>query len=217
MKILIHVARVLVGTLFIFSGLIKANDPLGLAYKMEEFFDVWRFHLLDNFTLFFSIAMIVFEIAAGVAILLGWKMKIFSWLLLLLIVFFSFLTGYAFLSGKIHECGCFGNCIPLSAGESFAKDLALLILIVLLFFVQDRIRPVFSSLINVTVLVLVVVFSFSLQWYVLRQLPIVDCLPYHVGVNIIEKMKPPPGAIPDSTVISFVYEKNGRQVEFTAD
>ena len=126
MKYLINISRIIVGILFIFSGLIKANDPLGLSYKMEEFFDVWHFHLLDNYTLFFSIVMIVFEIVAGVAILLGWRMKLFSWLLLLLIIFFSFLTGYAFLSGKIHECGCFGNCIPLTAGESFAKDLVLL-------------------------------------------------------------------------------------------
>src|SRR6201985_1993634 len=128
-KTFLNTARLLVGVLFIFSGLIKANDPLGLSYKMEEFFDVWHFHLLDNFTLLFAVVMIVFEIVAGVAILLGWRMKLFSWLLLLLIIFFSFLTGYAFLSGKIHECGCFGNCIPLTAGESFMKDMVLLMLI----------------------------------------------------------------------------------------
>src|SRR5450631_1921817 len=104
MKILLNFSSVFVGILFIFSGLIKANDPLGLSYKMQEFFEVWNFHWLDNYTLTFSVIMIVFEIVAGVAILLGWKMKLFSWLLLLLIIFFTFLTGYAFLSGKIHEC-----------------------------------------------------------------------------------------------------------------
>jgi len=217
MKYLINISRVIVGILFIFSGLIKANDPLGLSYKMEEFFDVWNFHLLDNYTLFFSIVMIVFEIVAGVAILLGWRMKLFSWLLLLLIIFFSFLTGYAFLSGKIHECGCFGNCIPLTSGESFAKDLVLLLLILFLFFNQNKIKTFFSPLINITVLLLVTVFSFSIQWYVLHQLPVIDCLPYKIGNNIIDKMKPPPGAIPDSSVISFIYEKDGKQIEFTAD
>ncbi len=80
MKILISVCRFLVGVLFIFSGLVKANDPLGLSYKMQEFFEVWNFHWLDNFTLAFSIVMIVFEIVAGVAILLGWRMRLFSWL-----------------------------------------------------------------------------------------------------------------------------------------
>src|SRR5882762_7049424 len=133
MKSLINIARFIVGVLFIFSGLVKADDPLGLSYKMQEFLEVWHFHWLDNYTLAFSVLMIVFEIVAGVAILLGWRMKLFSWLLLLLIVFFTFLTGYAYLSGKIRECGCFGNCIPLTAGESFTKDLVLLALILFLF------------------------------------------------------------------------------------
>src|SRR5580700_9200637 len=143
MRFLVNVSRIIVGVLFIFSGLIKANDPLGLSYKTEEFFDVWHFHLLDHFTLIFSVVMIVFEIVAGVAILLGWRMKLFSWLLLLLMVFFSFLTGYAYLSGKVRECGCFGDCIPITAGESFAKDLLLLVLILFLVAVRGRISPVF--------------------------------------------------------------------------
>ena len=129
MKILISIIRILVGILFIFSGLVKADDPLGLSYKMQEFFEVWNFHWLDHFTLAFSILMIVFEIVAGVAILLGWRMKLFSWLILLLMIFFTFLTGYAYLSGKVRECGCFGDCIPITAGQSFAKDLVLLVLV----------------------------------------------------------------------------------------
>lgn len=216
MKLLISVCRFLVGVLFIFSGLVKANDPLGLSYKMQEFFEVWNFHWLDNFTLTFSIVMIVFEIVAGVAILLGWRMKLFSWLLLLLIIFFTFLTGYAYLSGKVRECGCFGDCIPLTAGQSFIKDLVLLVLIVFLFLIREQISPLLTPTSSVAVLVLATLFSFSFQWYVLIHLPVVDCLPYRAGSNIPEKMKAPPGAIPDSTVITMVYEKNGRRVEFAA-
>jgi len=217
MKLFINISRIFVGILFIFSGLIKANDPLGLSYKMQEFFEVWNIHWLDNYTLVFSIVMIAFEIVAGVAVLLGWRMKLFSWLLLLLIIFFTFLTGYAFLSDKIKECGCFGNCIPLTAGQSFAKDLLLLALIVFLFVNRNKIKPFLSNLNSQIILILTIIISFSIQWYVLQYLPFTDCLPYKVGVNIPEKMKVPPGAIPDSTVISFIYEKNGKQVEFTAD
>src|SRR5664279_5378380 len=130
-KTFLNTARLLVGILFIFSGLIKANDPLGLSYKMQEFFEVWNMPALDAYTLGFSIVMIVFEILAGVAVIIGWRMRLFAWLLLLLIIFFSFLTGYAVLSGKIRECGCFGNCIPLQAMQSFAKDLILLALILI--------------------------------------------------------------------------------------
>ena len=217
MKILLNFSRVFVGILFIFSGLVKANDPLGLSYKMQDFFEVWNFHGLDSYTLPFSVIMIGFEIVAGVAVLLGWRMKLFSWLLLLLIIFFTFLTGYAWLSGKIRECGCFGDCLPLTAGESFFKDLILLLLILFLFVNREKIKPFFSNTVSFAVLTLSVVFSFSLQWYALEQLPPVDCLPYKIGANIPEKMKPPPGARPDSTVISFRYEKNGKQIEFTAD
>jgi uncharacterized membrane protein YphA (DoxX/SURF4 family) len=216
MKILIAITRNIVGILFIFSGLVKANDPLGLSYKMQEFFEVWNFHWLDNFTLSFSILMIVFEIVAGVAILLGWRMKLFSWLLLVLIVFFTFLTGYAYLSGKVRECGCFGDCIPLTAGQSFSKDLVLLVLILFLFAVRDRIRPSLTTVGSAATLILATILSFAFQWYVLIHLPAVDCLPYKVGNNIPEKMKAPPGAIPDSTVITMVFEKDGKKVEFSA-
>jgi uncharacterized membrane protein YphA (DoxX/SURF4 family) len=216
MKVLISIARTLVGLLFIFSGLIKADDPLGLSYKMQEFFQVWNFQWLDHFTLAFSIVMIVFEIVAGVAVLLGWRMKLFSWLLLLLIIFFTFLTGYAYLSGKVRECGCFGDCIPLTAGESFCKDLILMLLIVFLFIFRDRIRPVLLPVGSLAVLILVTTLSFYFQWYVLKHLPVVDCLPYKVGNNIPDKMKPPPGAVPDSTVITMVYEKGGKKIEFDA-
>ncbi len=216
MKILISIIRSLVGILFIFSGLVKADDPLGLSYKMQEFFEVWNFHWLDHFTLAFSILMIVFEIAAGVAILLGWRMKLFSWLILLLMIFFTFLTGYAYLSGKVRECGCFGDCIPITAGVSFTKDLVLLVLIIFLFLVRDKIRPALPPIQSIAVLALATILSFAVQWYMLVHLPVVDCLPYKAGNSIPEKMKIPRGAIPDSTVITMVYEKNGKKVEFDA-
>src|SRR3954469_19887855 len=133
MRTFLKIIRIIVGVLFIFSGLVKANDPLGLSYKMQEFFEVWNLHSLNNYTLTFSIVMIAFEIIAGVAVLVGWRMKLFSWLLLLLIIFFTFLTAYALFSGKIRTCGCFGDCIPLTAQTSFIKDLILLVLILFLF------------------------------------------------------------------------------------
>ncbi len=185
MKLLINIARVIVGVLFIFSGLVKANDPLGLSYKMQEFFEVWGWSFFNDFTLSFSILMIAFEIIAGVAVLLGWRMKLFSWLLLLLIIFFTFLTGYAVLSGKIRTCGCFGDCIPLTAEQSFTKDLILTALIVFIFIFRNKVQPLFKPFISVVLLLLATVFSFGLQAYVLKHLPIVDCLPYIYTILVI--------------------------------
>ena len=139
MKNLLWLIRWIVGLLFIFSGLIKVNDPIGLSYKMQEFFEVWGLHGFNDYTLFLSVAMNSFEVLAGVAIIIGWKMEWFSWILLLLIIFFTFLTGYALFSGKIKTCGCFGDCIPLTAAQSFYKDLVLLVLILFLVIFQKKI------------------------------------------------------------------------------
>src|SRR6266700_7752098 len=202
------VIRWIVGLLFIFSGLIKANDPLGLSYKMQEFFEVWGLQNLNNYTLAFALVMNVFEVLAGVAVIIGWRMRLFSWLLLLLIIFFTFLTGYAYISGKVRECGCFGDCIPLTADQSFMKDLVLLVLILFLFYHRKKITPLLNTTGSIIILFFTAIFSIALQWYTLRYLPMLDCLPYKAGNNIPEKMKIPPGALPDSSVISFVYKKS---------
>jgi uncharacterized membrane protein YphA (DoxX/SURF4 family) len=214
MKILINLVRVIVGLLFIFSGLVKAIDPLGLSYKMQEFFELWGMMQFNEHTLWLSIVVIAFEIIAGAALLLGWQMKLFSWLLLLLILFFTFLTGYAYLSGKFKNCGCFGDCILISPLTSFLKDVVLTLLIVFLFANVKKIQPVFSKKVNTILMLLVTIFSFGLQWYALKYLPPVDCLPFKKGNNITEKMKIPVGALPDSFAIRFIYEKGGKQYEF---
>lgn len=215
MKALVTISRIIVGVLFIFSGLVKANDPYGLSYKMQEFFEVWNFHLLDNYTVAFSVLMNAFEIIAGVAVLLGWRMRLFSWLLLLLIIFFTFLTGYALLSGKIKTCGCFGDCIPLTAKQSFIKDLILLALIVLIFAYRNKIKPLLKPIVNISLLLAVTVVSFGFQWYVMQYLPVKDCLPYKAGNNIVEQMKVPANAVMPVTETEFIYEKNGKQYTFT--
>lgn len=217
MKILLAIARILVGVLFIFSGLVKANDPLGLSYKMQEFFELWGLSGLHNYTLAFSVAMIAFELIAGVAVLLGWRMKLFAWMLLVLILFFTFLTGYAVITGTPKECGCFGDCIPLTAMQSFQKDLLLLALILFLFFFRKTIRPVFKRRFSFIALLFTAGLSFAFMLYCLQHLPVVDCLPYKKGKSIFAQMQPPPGSLPDSTVITFEYLKNGKKVEFTAD
>jgi uncharacterized membrane protein YphA (DoxX/SURF4 family) len=217
MKAAVTIARIIVGVLFIFSGLVKANDPLGLSYKMQEFFELWGMTRFNSWTLTASVLMNAFEIIAGFALLLGWRIRLFSWLLLLLIIFFTFLTGYAYLSGKFRSCGCFGDCLPITPKTSFLKDVLLLLLIGFLFWKQRLIKPMFREKVNLIAMLVVTLLAFGMQWYALRYLPFVDCLPYKKGNNISQKMKLPADAVPDSTVITFVYDKKGTQVEFTAD
>lgn len=217
MKTIVNIVRIIVGVLFIFSGLVKANDPLGLSYKMQEFFEVWGVHDFNSWTLLMSVLMNAFEIIAGFALLLGWRIKLFSWLLLALIVFFTFLTGYTYITGTPKNCGCFGDCLPITSKVSFLKDVALTLLILFLVWKQKHIRPLFSEKITTIAMLGITILSFLFQWYTLTYLPVIDCLPFKKGNSISEKMKMPANAVPDSTVITFIYKKGGKEVEFTAD
>ncbi len=217
MKYVIWFLRIVVGVLFIFSGVVKANDPLGLSYKMNEFFEVWHMAWMMPYSLVLSIIMIGFEIIAGVAVLLGYAYRVFSFLLLLLITFFTFLTAYVLFSGKIKECGCFGDCIKITNTETFWKDVALLVMIIILFIFRNRVKPIFRPYPSIAILILTIFFAFGMQWYALEHLPFHDCLPFKVGANLEVDRKIPPGAIPDKYESIMIYEKDGVQKEFTMD
>lgn len=229
MRIAVKICQLLVGLLFIVSGLVKANDPVGLGYKMQEFFELWSsgftpnaataqaLSALHQIALGLSIFMITVEVFLGVALLLGWQRKLVLWLLLPLMVFFTFLTGYAFLSGKFTNCGCFGDCLPITPFASFLKDCVLLALIVFLLFGQRYIRPVFTGSARAAALAGALVLALGLQWYALNYLPLADCLPFKKGASLPAQMKPPPGAVPDSFAIRFVYEKGGKTYEFAPE
>lgn len=222
MKLLVNFARTVVGILFIFSGLVKAIDPLGLAYKMQEFFEVWAadgyltglMHWLNDQALIFSILMITLEVVLGVALLLGWRKNMVSWLLLLLMVFFTFLTSYVLFSGKIRACGCFGDCIPLTPIQTFTKDIVLMVLVLLILIGRKHIKPLLSNKINVILFLISFFAVMGLQWYVLHHLPVKDCLPFKVGNNILELRKMPKDAVPDKFDYKFIYKKNGEEKEF---
>jgi uncharacterized membrane protein YphA (DoxX/SURF4 family) len=225
MKQMVNIARILVGALFIFSGLVKAIDPLGLAYKMQEFFEVWAsqgiltgmMNWLNGQALMFSILIITLEVVLGVALLLGWRTKLVSWLLLLLMLLFTFLTSYVLFSGKIRACGCFGDCIPLTPIQTFSKDVVLMIMVLLLLFGRKYIKPLFSNTINVCVFLISFFAVLGLQWYVLKYLPVKDCLPFKAGNNILELRKMPKDAVPDKFDYSFIYKKDGKNEEFAVN
>src|SRR4051812_527855 len=127
-KVTDQFSRIFVGVLFIFSGLIKLNDPVGTKIKMEEYFEVFSedfgsfFHYFIPYALEIGFIMIVLEIVLGVAVLLYYKMDITTKVLLALMVFFTFLTFYSAYFDKVTDCGCFGDAIKLTPWQSFWKD-----------------------------------------------------------------------------------------------
>ncbi|WP_106292097.1 BT_3928 family protein [Arcticibacter pallidicorallinus] len=215
---LLWFCRLFVGLLFIFSGLVKANDPLGFGYKLQEYFEVFHTTFLNDYAAAISITVCALEIILGIALLLGYKAQKVSWGLLLLIVFFTFLTFWSAAFDVVKSCGCFGDAIPLTPWQSFLKDLVLLALIAFIFIKRKYIQPLFSSkgLMN-ALMAIAVVFSFGVGIYTYNYLPFVDFLPYHVGANLPENMRIPPGAPKDEYVITYSlkHKKSGETQKMT--
>ncbi len=222
MKVILWVLRIIVGSLFIFSGVVKANDPLGLTYKTQEFFEKMGLDFLHDVTLPLSIIMITLEIVAGVAVLIGHRMKRYGILLLLLISFFTFLTAYALFvkapdgTPIIKECGCFGDCIKMTNWETFLKNLVILAFIIIIFALRRYISPLFSKSKGQQIILFAALITLAAQWYVLRHLPFVDCLPYKIGANLPSLMTVPKDQQPVIENV-FIYEKDGNEKEFTVD
>ncbi len=196
--------RIAVGVLFIFSGLIKANDPLGFSYKLEEYFEVFHITFLSNFAVAIAIFLCALEMFFGFALLIGAYAKKIAWGLLLLIVFFTFLTFYSAAFKVVQTCGCFGDAIVLTPWQSFTKDLVLLVLILVIFSYRGTIQPVFKNLKTQNFVVwIAILLSFGAGIYTYNYLPVIDFLPYKIGANILDEMKTPPGAKPDEYEITY--------------
>lgn len=151
MKIFITISRLIVGSLFIVSGLIKCNDTIGFSYKLNDYFaqDVLNLEFLIPYSLLLAVCICVVEIVLGVAVLFGLKNKLSSALILLMMLFFTWLTWYTssclvaqeaagrlgeeFAQNCVTDCGCFGDALKLAPKESFYKDLFLLIFTIPLF------------------------------------------------------------------------------------
>ncbi|MET3114233.1 putative membrane protein YphA (DoxX/SURF4 family) [Pedobacter sp. CG_S7] len=206
-KGLLNFSRIFVGVLFIFSGLIKANDPLGFGYKLQEYFEVFHLPFLSGIATGIAIFLCVLEIVLGILLLLGlWSRKVISGLLAI-IIFFTFLTFVSAVFKVVTSCGCFGDAIPLTPWQSFGKDVILFLLIVYLFIFRDTILPVIKKQrdqVLILFITLTASISFSLVTY--SRLPFLDFLPYKVGANLPALMKTPEWAIPDEYLIMYNLE-----------
>ena len=191
MKYLIWVVRLLVGILFIFSGLVKLNDPVGFGFKLEDYFaaDVLNLPFLAPFALAIAIVIVTFEIVLGIMLIIGYKTRFTLYLLLAMIVFFTFLTFYSAYFNKVTDCGCFGDAIPLTPWQSFAKDVVLLFAIVFLLVFKSEIRPIASNRFSAGITIFSILASLVTARHVLYHLPFVDFRPYAIGKSIIEGMK----------------------------
>jgi uncharacterized membrane protein YphA (DoxX/SURF4 family) len=216
MLIAARIARILVGCVFIFSGLIKLNDPVGTQIKFEEYFEVFAqdvpilhdfFMALVPFTLVMSVLFCAAEIILGVALLASYKPKVTVWLLFFLITFFTFLTFYSAYFDRVTDCGCFGDAIKLKPWTSFGKDVVLTVLILFIIGHRNRLRSRKTG----WLVALTTVLTLGLGIYAVQFLPPIDMLPYAVGKSIPAGMKPS-----EPLRYKYVMEKDGKTEEFEA-
>lgn len=212
-------SRIFVGCLFIFSGLIKANDPLGFGYKLQEYFEVFNLTVFHNQAVAWAILLCSLEMVLGVLLLLGLYGKKVAFGLLILILFFLFLTFYSAFFNVVTSCGCFGDAIPLTPWQSFGKDLILLCFISIIFYFRAEINPLFNHEISQALtLSATVVFSLGIGIYTYNFLPFIDFLPYKVGNNLPELMHIPEGAPMDEYEISYTLRhKESGEVKKVTD
>ena len=196
MKYLVGFSRVFVGILFIISGFIKLNDPVGFSFKLEEYFSsgVLDLPFFEPHALTISIIVVIFEVLVGVMLLVGFRVKFTVWSLLIMIDGFTFLTFYSAYFNKVTDCGCFGDAIKLTPWESFTKDIILLVLIVILFIGRKYIKPMVGSNTKRIVTLVALVLSGIYVVHVLRHLPVIDFRPYKIGANIEDGMNVPEDA-----------------------
>jgi len=191
---LLGFCRIFTGLLFIFSGFIKANDPTGFGYKLQEYFEVFHLTAFNEYATAIAVVICGFEILLGALLLLGVYANTVAWGLLLLILFFTFLTFYSAFFEVVTSCGCFGDAIPLTPWQSFSKDLVLLALILMLFFNRKQIRSIIKGSGNQFVAtVITAIISLGIGVYTVNYLPFIDFLPYKVGNNLPSLMVLPEG------------------------
>tara|TARA_B100001287_G_scaffold175411_1_gene147876 strand:- start:10070 stop:11170 length:1101 start_codon:yes stop_codon:yes gene_type:complete len=215
-KIIVHLLRYFVGALFIFSGLIKLNDPVGFSFKLEEYFGPTVFDLdfLIPIVLPMAIFIVIFEVILGIFLILGFKREFTLWSLLLMIIFFTFLTWYSAYFNKVTDCGCFGDAIKLTPWESFAKDVILLVMIAFLFVKKDLINPILNLNIQKLVIGTSLLVCFYITYFVLNHLPILDFRAYKIGDNIIENMRVPEDAPKDIYEYEWLFSENSETKKY---
>lgn len=216
-NIITQFSRIFVGILFIISGLIKLNDPIGFSYKLEEYFGetVLNLPVFIPYALAIAVFVVIFETVLGLMLLVGFKPKFTIWSLLLMIVFFTFLTFYSAYFNKVTDCGCFGDALKLTPWESFTKDVVLLFFIAILVLNIRLIKPLFTQKVTNIIVGIGLLLCIFMGYWVLNHLPLKDFRAYKVGTDIEKGMEIPEGAPQSVVEMIFIYKVNGVDKEFT--
>ena len=215
----VNIGRLLMAATFIFSGYVKAIDPLGTQYKLTDYLQAMGIgSLLPEWTLLVgAVLLAALEFSLGIFLLFAIRRHLVSRIVLALMSIMTLLTLWIVIDNPVKDCGCFGDAVVLSNGQTFIKNIILLaIALMLLKWPTSMVRFV-SKKTQWIVINYTVIFALALSAWSLWDLPLFDFRPYHVGANIAQGMKIPQGALQPQFETTFILEKNGQQKEFTLD
>ena len=213
------VARTLLALTFLFSGFVKAVDPLGTVYKIEDYLKAFGGFCNDLLPLAgtAAVCLILAEWLLGVCMLLNVRTRLTSWLSLLFYLVMTPLTLWIALTNPVSDCGCFGDALVLTNWQTFWKNVILLCIVIVLLVCRKAIPPLFSWWGELCIAVLALLSGGAIMAYSYTHLPPMDFRPYKTGNNIPELMEIPDDAEPDLYETTLIYEKDGQRQEFTLE
>ena len=218
-KAAVNIARLLMAATFIISGYVKAIDPLGTQYKFADYAEALGVaaYLPEWATLLASVVLSTIEFAMGIFLLFAIRRHLVSRLATLFMAAMTLTTLWIVIDNPVKDCGCFGDAIVLTNAQTFAKNIVLMGMALLLLRWPDKMvrfisKPTQWIVINYTIL-----FAVALSAWSLWDLPLFDFRPYHIGANIKKGMEIPADAKQPEFETTFILEKNGEHKEFTLD
>jgi uncharacterized membrane protein YphA (DoxX/SURF4 family) len=211
------IARIIFGLVFLFSGFVKAVDPLGTAYKISDYLEAFSLTSLDFLAFPAALILIATEFAIGFNILLNVHLKATTWVAGIFMLVMTPITLYLAISNPISDCGCFGDAIVMTNWQTFYKNVVLCVILAIIALLQNQNRPWLSNWGASVVTLFPILVSFGISIYCYNLLPILDFRPYKKGNNIIEGMQIPEDAPLDKYETTFFYEKDGVEQAFTLD
>jgi len=181
MKILHLISRIVIGVVFMFSGFVKGIDPLGTAYRFEDYFIAWDTQFMMPLALTLSILLSTMEFVLGIVILLNLKPKTGSWILLGVMSFFTLLTLNDALFNPVPDCGCFGDAITITNWQTFYKNIVLMVFTLILFSMRKKTSEKLGNIGSYGIAGVAILLFSGLSIYCYRHLPLIDFMDWKVG------------------------------------
>ncbi len=217
--VLLHAARVLLALVFLFSGFVKAVDPLGTVYKIEDYLTAfggfWSGFTIAAFPAAF--VLILFEFLTGIGLLLQIRMKLSAWVAFVFMLIMTPLTLYIAIYNPVTDCGCFGDALKLTNWQTFSKNVVFIIIAFIVLLKNSNFKKIFLPVVEWGMLAVSTLIVIGFMLYNLMFLPVIDFRPFKVGVNIPEAMSFPQDAPVDEYEYKFIYQKDGVQKVFGLD